>query len=230
MDDTSLYFSDYKNIPTAFVGIDLNKKPGVYKIKTTLKDGRFEENTITIIERKKYEEAMPIPVAIGGNSIINQTRVVNTLAQENEILNTLKTSTTSLWIKNFSYPVTNPIITDTYGYARNTGGYAIAHKGTDFRAKVGTPILAMNDGIVRVSKDFTVYGGTIVIDHGQGIMTLYMHLSKRDVSTGDKVISGQTIGLSGGTGYAEGPHLHLSIKINNISIDPMKFIELFEKS
>ena len=85
----------------------------------------------------------------------------------------------------------------------------------------------MNRGVVRLSKKFTVYGNTVIIDHGNGVMTLYMHLSKRLVKEGSLVEQGQTIGKSGMTGYAEHPHLHISVRINNTSIDPLEFLKLF---
>ena len=119
-------------------------------------------------------------------------------------------------------------MTDVYGYSRKTGEYSIAHKGTDFRAKLGAPVTAMNRGIVRVARTFRNYGKVIVIDHGLGLMTFYLHLSKMNVNESELVKRGQRIGLSGQTGYALSPHLHLSIRINNNSIDPVKFMELFK--
>ncbi len=126
-------------------------------------------------------------------------------------------------------PVKNPIITDTYGYSRQTGAYSIAHKGTDFRAVEGTPVYAMNDGIVRLKKEFRDYGNTLVVDHGGGLQTLYLHLSKFVVNEGEWVSKGKLIAYSGSTGYTEGAHLHISVKIGTYSIDPMKFLELVNK-
>lgn len=88
--------------------------------------------------------------------------------------------------------------------------------------------MAMNRGIVRVVKTYRNYGKVIVIDHGLGLMSFYLHLSKMKVNEGELVKRGQTIGLSGQTGYTLSPHLHLSLRINNNSIDPVKFMELFK--
>ena len=85
----------------------------------------------------------------------------------------------------------------------------------------------MNRGIVRMAEETRNYGKTIVIDHGQGLMTMYMHLSKIYVNVGEMVKKSQKIGLSGMTGYVESPHLHISVRINGTSIDPIKFLELW---
>ncbi|MFA6095419.1 MAG: M23 family metallopeptidase, partial [Candidatus Paceibacterota bacterium] len=70
---------------------------------------------------------------------------------------------------------------------------------------------------------------TIVVDHGLGLMTFYMHLSKIFVNEGELVLPGQVIGLSGDTGYAERPHLHLTVRIGGVSIDPVRFMGLFKR-
>ena len=119
-------------------------------------------------------------------------------------------------------------MTDPYGYIRDTVGSSIIHKGTDFHAPMGTNVMAMNDGVVKVVYDSVVNGNTIVIDHGLGIQTIYLHLSQMNVKVGDSVKAGQAIGLSGDTGYVTQPHLHLSVKINGISIDPVVFMSLFQ--
>jgi murein DD-endopeptidase MepM/ murein hydrolase activator NlpD len=107
-------------------------------------------------------------------------------------------------------------------------GYSITHKGTDFRAVEGTPVLAMNRGVVRLVQEGRNYGKTVIIDHGLGLQTFYMHLSKINVKVGELVLSGQIIGLSGMTGYAEAAHLHTTVRIGEVSIDPVRFLGLFD--
>jgi murein DD-endopeptidase MepM/ murein hydrolase activator NlpD len=219
----------YQNKPSALLGIDLRGKSGDYTIRLELKNGSSTEKILTVKDREKYEVAMEVPESLGGNSATNQTKVVDTLAQENATLAVIKTFAKSLWTNKFIYPISGPIvITDEYGYSRLTGAYTLAHKGVDLRAKEGTKVVAMNRGIVRVAKTFQIYGKTVVIDHGYGVMTFYLHLSKIKVNVGELVQQGQLIGLSGNTGYVIGPHLHLSVRINNISIDPIKFLDLFK--
>lgn len=217
----------YKGKPTALVGIDLNKKPGQYKLVASLVDGQVLETDITVGERKKIEVTFTIPAKLGGNTAVSQNKLVSTLADENKSLAEIRTGTKAFWETAFIEPLKQVFITDEYGYSRTTGAYTIPHKGVDYRAKEGTEVMAMNRGVVRIVKTYRNYGKTIVIDHGLGVMSFYLHLSKIKVREGALVQKGQVIGLSGQTGYAEAPHLHLSVRISNVSVDPVKFMGLF---
>jgi murein DD-endopeptidase MepM/ murein hydrolase activator NlpD len=101
--------------------------------------------------------------------------------------------------------------------------------GVDLEAKEGDPVFSINDGVVRFSKELPNYGKTIIIDHGLGIFSLYLHLKEFKVSEGEKVKKGEIIALSGNTGYSISPHLHFSVKINGKSVDPLRFIDTVEK-
>ncbi len=219
----------YENKVRAFVPIDLNEKNWKHVVTVTLKNGQVIKKDVVITPRKKIEMPLGIPEKLGGNTPAAANTLVSNLAEENRILNSVKTSPTILWTKSFNYPVANVFVTDDYGYSRNTVSQTITHKGTDFRAQVGTPVKAMNRGVVRIARLFTVYGNTVVIDHGLGVQSLYMHMSKLNVKEGDMVEQGQLIGLSGDTGYAEAPHLHISVKIGAVSIDPVTFLIFFTK-
>lgn len=210
------------------VGVDLNQKPGDYPILVEFANKKIATTSIQILQQEHIEKPLGIPEKLGGNSTTSETQLVASLAAENLVLASTRTYPRSLWAKAFRFPIANPIVTDGYGYMRQTGSQDITHKGTDFHAPAGTPVLAMNRGIVRLARTFRVYGKTVIIDHGQGLQTLYMHLSKISVNEGQMVQRGQVIGKSGQTGYAESPHLHLSVRIQGVSIDPMKFMELFK--
>lgn len=217
----------YQGKPSAFAPADLSQKAGTYLVAVTLTDGRVLEKNIVVSARPKVEAPLGIPEKLGGNTPTSATALVTTLADENRQLVGITTAPSVLWSGTFAFPLAKITVTDSYGYSRQTSGYTIAHKGTDFRAAESTSVAAMNRGIVRLAKNFRNYGNTIVVDHGLGLMTFYMHLSKINVKIGDTVERGQVIGLSGQTGYAEQPHLHVTVRINDISIDPMKFMLLF---
>ncbi len=122
-------------------------------------------------------------------------------------------------------------ITDPFGVARLFNGkLASYHGGTDFRASLGTPVKAINDGVVVLAKMRYFAGGSIIIDHGRGVYSCYYHLSRFKVKPGDRVKRGQIIALSGQSGRVTGPHLHLTIKIKGISVDPMQFIDAFNQT
>jgi murein DD-endopeptidase MepM/ murein hydrolase activator NlpD len=99
------------------------------------------------------------------------------------------------------------------------------HRGLDFAAAAGTPIKASNSGIVRLSEYLPAHGNTVVIDHGQGIFTYYAHMKKLLVTVGMKIKKGQVIGLIGATGVATGPHLHFSVSLHNLRVDPMQWLQ-----
>ncbi len=226
---------DGKNIPTfiyegkprGLIPIDIREKVGIHNIEITFENGANITETLNVNPREKIEAPLGIPEKLGGNTPIAATNLVNNLAIENATLVNLRTGTKAFWIKPFRAPLSSLSITDPYGYNRQTVGQNITHKGTDFRAEEGTKVYAMNRGVVRVARTYTIYGKTIIIDHGLGLQTLYMHLSRIYVNVGELVLPGQLIGLSGKTGYAEMPHLHISIKINGISIDPATFLKFF---
>lgn len=217
----------YKGVVQAVYGIDINHKIGVFPITVKLKDETTVSSTLTVLERKKPTESFTIPDSLGGTNPVGEQNVATLLSKENALLANLVTNPKKLWAEAFRYPTEVPVVTDTYGYNRDTGTQTVTHKGTDFRAPVGTPVYAVNRGVVRLVNDFSIYGKTVIVDHGQGILTFYMHLSKISVSEGSVVARGEKLGESGGTGYAEGPHLHLTVRVNGTSIDPMKFFKIY---
>lgn len=140
-----------------------------------------------------------------------------------------KTSPTIYFKDKFDKPM-NSLITSQFGNARlYNGSLQGYHSGIDFRAAVGTPIKAVNDGYVRLAKDRYYAGKSVIMDHGAGIYSKYYHMSELKVKEGDFVRKGQIIGLSGSTGRVTGPHLHFEIGINNISVNPLQFIESINK-
>ncbi len=218
----------YQGKPTALIGMDLRKKAGNYELVTQFSDGQSIKEIVSVGGREKIEAPLGIPQKLGGDTKESQDKLVNTLAEENKSLANIRTGKKAFWTEKFTYPLSQIVVTDDYGYSRKTGEYSLAHKGTDFRAKEGTPIMAMNRGVVRIARTYRNYGKVVVIDHGLGLITFYLHFSKIKVNEGELVKHGQMIGLSGQTGYALSPHLHLSIRINNNSIDPVKFMDLFK--
>ena len=111
-----------------------------------------------------------------------------------------------------------------YGYRRDPFDRKYRfHEGDDFSAKIGTPVVATADGVVKKSKYWGTYGNYIEIDHGNGYRTVFAHLSKRKVKAGDKVLRGQTIGKVGNTGKSTASHLHYEIKKFGKNINPKDY-------
>jgi murein DD-endopeptidase MepM/ murein hydrolase activator NlpD len=122
-------------------------------------------------------------------------------------------------------------ITSDFGKARiYNGSLSGYHSGTDFRAKVGTPIIASNDGKVVLAKNRFYAGNSVIIDHGEGIYTCYYHLSEFRVQKGDIVKKGQLLALSGDTGRITGPHLHFCVRVGGVQVDPLQLINLLNNN
>jgi len=131
-----------------------------------------------------------------------------------------------LWDGNFSAPVDN-VMTEHFGTQRTFNGKVQSvHQGLDFRAATGTPVRAMNGGEVILARELFYEGGFVVIDHGQGLLTLYMHLSQLKAKEGDRVVKGQAVGLSGASGRATGPHLHVAARWQGVYVDPVTLLNL----
>ena len=130
------------------------------------------------------------------------------------------------WSGQFTAPA-DAEISDVFGAQRVFNGKTQStHFGLDFRVPSGTPVAAMNDGTVLLARPLYFEGNFVVLDHGQGLLTMYMHLSEFKVKEGDKVKRGQEIGLSGGTGRATGPHLHVGVRWQGTSLDPAALMRL----
>ena len=131
-----------------------------------------------------------------------------------------------LWSGDFRAPVL-AAPTDSFGTRRTFNGkLASVHKGMDFRAATGTPVHASNDGVVVLARKLYYEGNCVAIDHGLGLYTISMHLSRIDVHEGERVTKGQLLGLSGATGRVTGPHLHWAVRWQNAYLDPAKLLKM----
>ena len=130
-------------------------------------------------------------------------------------------------VQNWKLPFTRPVkgtISGSFAARRIFNNVPRSpHLGTDMRGAVGTPILAMADGTVLFAEEQYYSGNAVWIDHGQGVLSMYGHLSKFSVKKGDMVKQGQKIGEVGATGRVTGPHLHLSLYIQGVAVDAVPF-------
>lgn len=104
------------------------------------------------------------------------------------------------------------------------------HRGLDLRGATGTPIRACADGVVVLVDDLYYSGNTVYINHGEGVISAYLHMSATDVKPGEKVTRGQVIGKIGATGRVTGPHLHLSLFAQGEAVDPLPLLTPQEKA
>lgn len=119
------------------------------------------------------------------------------------------------------------VLLSGYGMRRHPVlGYQRMHHGVDFRARVGTPVYATGDGVIKSARRRGTYGLKIIIDHGHNYETMYAHLSqiKDGIEPGAEVTRGQIIALSGNSGQTSGPHLHYEVHMNGRSVDPLNYM------
>lgn len=127
-----------------------------------------------------------------------------------------------LWREPWLVPIDGRS-TSGYGHPRRyaPGGRVSRHNGADIGAPTGTPVRAANTGVVRVADTFPIKGGFVMIDHGGGVFSLYLHLSAVHAEAGQRVERGATIGEVGSTGLSTGPHLHWEVRLDGRPTDPM---------
>ena len=137
-------------------------------------------------------------------------------------------ATTRDWVRMASAPILWPVdgrITSGFGERMDPFDREGAfHRGVDISSQIGTPVIAPADGVVRFADLMNGYGRAIVVDHGQGITTLYGHLSGFGVATGQIIHRGDTLGYVGQSGRSTGPHLHYEVRIFNTPVNPFKYL------
>jgi murein DD-endopeptidase MepM/ murein hydrolase activator NlpD len=134
-------------------------------------------------------------------------------------------------VKYWEDPLTAPVpgcVLSPFGVKRLHNGKPTGefHAGIDQRAPAGQPVHAVAGGIVKIAQPFAVLGGTVAIDHGQGLETMYLHMSKLLVEPGARVKRGEVIGYVGATGRANGPHLHWVVDVNGVPVNPQQWVAL----
>jgi murein DD-endopeptidase MepM/ murein hydrolase activator NlpD len=135
-----------------------------------------------------------------------------------------------LWADSFVAPVPQPA-NSRFGSRSILNGRAMSpHGGADFASPAGTPIQAPNTGRIVLAGDLYYTGGTVVIDHGLGLVSLFAHMSRVDVAEGEMVDRGAVVGLVGATGRVTGPHLHWTLRANGARVDPLSLLSVLGSS
>jgi murein DD-endopeptidase MepM/ murein hydrolase activator NlpD len=207
----------------AVVGLSLGTKPGRYHLKAqttqgkslsiafTVEDKAYEEQHITIEDKRKVN-----PEKRDMERINRETKEIAAALQQ--------WSAQPEMVIDFRKPVEGPT-SSPFGLKRFFNEQPRnPHSGLDIAAPEGTPILAPAPGTVIQTGDYFFNGNTVLIDHGQGLVTMYCHMSAIDVEPGTKVATGDVIGKVGMTGRVTGPHLHWGVSLNDARVDPVLFL------
>ena len=217
------------HIAIAMLGTDvLTIKPGRRKLLVRAWAGGNEtvwQRSVLIVGRTYPRQALNLPSKMVTPPTVELERIKAERTRTQEAKTTW--SDQRLWRLPFHRPVEGKY-TSVYGLQRVLNGKPKnPHRGVDFRAPTGTAVEAVADGRVILAESHYYAGNSMYIDHGNGVISLYFHLSRFDVSQGDIIKRGQIIGRSGSTGRATGPHLHLSISVQGQLVDP---VPLFERT
>jgi murein DD-endopeptidase MepM/ murein hydrolase activator NlpD len=132
--------------------------------------------------------------------------------------------TPRLWNEPFVAPRDSRITSGFGGGREYNGAITSRHMGTDFAGATGSPVRAANRGVIRIVDAFFYGGNVVYIDHGAGLSSAYLHLSKQLVASGDTVQRGQVIGNVGATGRVTGPHLHFIVRYGSVTVDPLSLL------
>ena len=212
----------------AFAGVRLDTKPGTYTLRVEGKSASGKEATMSYLVRVSaaHYPTSTLKVAPGFVEPPKETlpRIEEDQAVKKKVFST--TAPETLWLGRFEPPA-EAEVSGVFGSARVFNGVKKSqHTGLDFRVTTGTPIVATNSGTVILARPLYFEGNCVMIDHGQGLLTMYLHLSEFKVKEGDVVKKGQTLGLSGGTGRATAPHLHFAVRWRGEYLDPRTLLEL----
>jgi poly-gamma-glutamate capsule biosynthesis protein CapA/YwtB (metallophosphatase superfamily) len=209
------------------IGIDAKMKTGNYNLTINFPDNYKIEKQIKVASGNFPTTELAFTPELEEQGY-NATSVSQMISQNDtpKLSAALATSSAYAYFsQSFVYPLDKIVDVGAFGNIRKSASTSLQHLGTDLEAKLDSNVYATNAGLVKATLNLMDYGNTIVIDHGLGIFSLYLHLDKFKVKTGQKVTRGQIIGLSGNTGYSIAPHLHFSIKLNGLSVNPLKFIQ-----
>ena len=206
----------------AVVGIPLSATTGLHCIQVnyggkslrvpfTIKAKAYPTQKLTIADERK---------------VTPNKKDQNRISAEKHQLNQYYTHWSPMALDNFRFtqPVPGPY-SSSFGSRRILNGKPRSpHTGMDIAAPAGTPIKAPAGGVVLGTGGFFFSGNMVLLDHGQGFMSYYAHMSKITVRPGDRVVPGTVLGLVGATGRVTGPHLHWTVMLNQAKVDPALFL------
>jgi murein DD-endopeptidase MepM/ murein hydrolase activator NlpD len=221
------FFPVQDGVHVGFIGVDLEQKPGPLKveIRSLKASGESEQAVLDWrVKQKRFaEERFSVSPSFDRFDETTRKRIEN----EQKRLDSLWKSITParLWSEPFELPVKGAI-GSPFGLRRVINGLARApHTGVDIKAPSGTEIVASNEGKVVIRDEFYFGGKTVVLDHGGGLYTMYLHLNDFRVTDGVTVRKGELIGWVGMTGRVTGPHLHWAVRLLGARVDPLELVK-----
>lgn len=201
----------------ALVGLPLDLLPGPHQLETAVGSIPFQVDAKQYLEQRIYlkneRQVNPLPLDL--------ERIRGEAADQRDAVAAFRAANPEL---NLILPVDGPI-SGPFGKRRFFNDQPRRpHAGTDIAAPLGTPIRAAAAGVINLVGNYFFNGQLVVIDHGLGLITMYCHMDRIDVSPGQLIVQGAVIGTVGATGRVTGPHLHLGVALNGAWVDPVLLI------
>lgn len=209
----------------ALLATDLDTPPGTYAVRIRLAGAAQSVDTqLQVIAGTRPEERLTLPEAMVSPK---DPAILQRIEQEGTRLRKLFAQVSSAPAPPaFSLPVTDPL-GSAFGLRRILNGKPRSpHAGVDFRSPQGTPVQASAAGVVALAEELYYTGKTLVLDHGNGLFSLYCHLSTFDCGVGQRVSAAEILGRVGSTGRSTGAHLHWGVKLRGDRIDPLALVAL----
>lgn len=199
--------------------VSVEDKPGPYKLDLLDQAGAVIEHTTIAVRDAHYPKQNVV--------LTKELTALKSTPEEQKIVHAFlqQVSPVRFWEEPFQLPIPG-CLTSPFGAQRLHNGKATGdyHGGVDQRGAAGTPIHAVAAGTVRIAQMFTLRGGTIAIDHGQGLASVYMHMSKLGAKEGQQVEAGEVVGFVGSTGRSTAPHLHWSLYVDGHPVQPLQWV------
>lgn len=222
-DGQRLKFFHTEKESAALVGIDLDHPPGRFPIQVSTRGKGGVRETIEVMAREFPVERLTVPP---GYTDLD-ARTLRRARREERLLKDLwlRSDSRRYWEGRFIAPAVGEA-GSPFGLRRVFNGEPrSAHAGIDIRAGMGAAVRAANRGRVVLARGLFFTGNTVVLDHGLGLFTVYVHLSEMSARTGEIVEKGGVIGKVGATGRATGPHLHFATRIGDARVDPEALLD-----
>jgi murein DD-endopeptidase MepM/ murein hydrolase activator NlpD len=219
LNDKPLLVMQRDNQWIAVAGIALDTEPGMIEVSVNGEPASVD------ISGHDYREQR---ITVENQSFVEQNQEqLDHIWGERKIIDAVLTSFTETPVDGLSLDAPVPgAQSDSFGYRRFFNDQPRSpHKGMDISGGSGQPIVAPRSGTVAATGDYFFNGNTVLLDHGQGFITMYCHMSEIAVEEGQQVVTGDILGAIGATGRVTGPHLHFGTYLNGTAVDPAIFLD-----
>jgi murein DD-endopeptidase MepM/ murein hydrolase activator NlpD len=219
----SLEYDDTSRRWRALAGVDLETKPGPYRLRIVRPSGGSTTERVLRITPRRFRSRY---LRVAPEFVDPPEAVIEQIARDARQLQAVYARRTPRhWSGAFARPVEGPASSNFGTRSYYNGERRAPHAGVDFSAQSGTPVRASNAGTVALAAPLYFTGNTVVIDHGAGLFSIFAHLSEINVAEGETVRPDTIVGLVGATGRVTAPHLHWSVRLDGARVDPLSLME-----